>query len=61
MFTLTDANQISSIALLLHHHVNDVDHQPERVLLIQKQQRDGGDAIETLTGATFMFRNGRHV
>ena len=55
------SQQLLGVVVGRHHHVNDVDHQPERVLLIQEQQRDGGDAIETLTGATFIFRNGRHV
>ena len=55
------SQQLLGVVVGRHHHVNDVDHQPERVLLVQKQQRDGGDAIETLTGATFIFRNGGHV
>ena len=31
-----------------HHDVNDVDHQPEGVLLIQEEQSDCGDSVETL-------------
>ena len=42
------ANQLLGVVGGRHHDVDNVDHQPEGVLLIQEQQSDGRDSVETL-------------
>ena len=42
------ADQLLGVVGGRHNDVDDVNHQPEGVLLIQKQQSDGRDSVETL-------------
>ena len=42
------AHQLLGVVGGRHDDVNDVDHQPEGVLLIQEEQSDCGNSVETL-------------
>ena len=42
-------NQLLGVVVGGHDHVNDVDHQPERVLLVEKQQGYRCYSVETLS------------
>ena len=41
-------DQLLGVVVGRHHHINNVDHQPEGVLLIEEQQGDGCYSIKTL-------------
>ena len=42
------SHQLLGVVVARHHHVNDVHHQPERVLLIEKQQSNSCNTVEAL-------------
>ena len=42
------ADELLGVVSGRHHHVDDVDHQPEGVLLVKEEQRDGGNSVESL-------------